>query len=291
LVPFPLISIIFPVKNEGNNVRKTLDSLFSIQTKYPFEVIVIDDGSTDDCCDFIKVVHYDTVSLYETDGVGAANARNVGAQKAKGEYLIFCDAHLKFEDWWIDRLLEPLLTNQTDAVAPAIASFEKPNFIGYGQTLRFNLRIQWNQKRSAFFETAVLPGGCFAISKEVFEKVGGFETGFKTWGHEDIELSIKLWLFGFRCHCQPNVKVLHLFRKKHPYKVSFDDVNYNLLRMAYSHFKNERIEKCKKLIFHGSAKKIELEVIRDGVENQRREYLKKRKYNDDWYFSKFEIDF
>ncbi|WP_404332381.1 glycosyltransferase family 2 protein [Mesobacillus maritimus] len=287
----PYISIIFPAKNEGDNVKTTLDSLFSVQTSFPFEVIVINDGSTDQCCDFLKIQKNNNISLIEADGVGVANARNLGAQNAVGEYLFFCDAHLEFEDWWIDRLLEPLLANKTDAVAPAIASFEKPNFIGYGQTLKFNLRIKWNEQQSDLFETAILPGGCFAISKEVFDNVGGFETGFRTWGHDDIELSIKLWLFGYRCHCQPQVKILHLFRKAHPYKVSYNDVYYNLLRMAYSHFTQERIQKCKKLILHGKAEQIESEVIRDGVTKQRRKYFKERKRNDDWYFHKFGINF
>jgi glycosyltransferase involved in cell wall biosynthesis len=288
----PEISIIFPAKNEGNNVKKTLDSLFSIQTRYPFEVIIVNDGSTDNCCDFLKNYQRSRkISLYETDGIGAANARNLGAKKATGKYLIFCDAHLQFEDWWIDRLLDPLLTNQTNAVTPAIASFDKQNFIGYGQTLKNNLRIKWNLRQNHLFETAVLPGGCFAISKEVFDSVGGFETGFRTWGHEDVELSIKLWLFGYRCHCQPNVKVLHLFRTVHPYKVSYDDVYYNLLRMAYSHFNQERIQKCKKLIVHGKAEEIEGKVIQDGVIKQRKQYFNKRKRSDEWYFHKFGINF
>ena len=291
MVNSPFVSIIFPAKNEGDNIKMTLDSLFSVKTNYLFEVIVVNDGSTDDCCAFLINNQNNNISLIETHGLGAANARNLGAKVAKGKYLIFCDAHLQFEDWWIDRLLEPLIANKSDAVSPAIASFENPDFIGYGQTLKFHLGIKWNTKQTHLFETAVLPGGCFSISKEVFDNVGGFDTGFRTWGHEDVELSIKLWLFGYRCHCQPNVKVLHLFRKAHPYKVSYDDVYYNLLRMAYSHFNHERIQKCKKMILNNKVTKIESEVIQDGVNKQRLFYHKKRKHNDDWYFNKFRIDF
>lgn len=288
----PSISIIFPAKNEGDNVKNTLDSLFSVMTNYPFEAIVINDGSTDSCCDFLS--SYDKkekVKLIHTDGIGAANARNLGAKKATGEYLIFCDAHLQFEDWWIDHLIEPLLTGKSDATTPGIASIENPEIIGYGQTLNPHLRIKWNPKQGTLFETAVLPGGCFAISKQVFEDIGGFETGFRTWGHEDVELSIKLWLFGYRCHVQPGVKILHLFRKAHPYEVSYDEIYYNLLRMAYSHFSSARIEKCRKMIVHAKAGVIESQVLQDGVNNQRIAYFQKRKKNDDWYFKKFKINF
>ncbi|WP_078412199.1 glycosyltransferase family 2 protein [Priestia abyssalis] len=288
----PIISIIFPVKNEGGNVRTTLDSLFSVKTAYPFEAIVVNDKSADNCCDFLQTYpQKKRVKLIHTIGVGAANARNVGAENASGDYLIFCDAHLEFEDWWIDHLLQPLLSGKTDAVTPAIGAIGDSENVGFGQTLMPNLRIQWNPEQNELFETAVLPGGCFAIKRTVFEDVGGFETGFKTWGHEDVELSIKLWLFGYDCHVQPNVKILHLFRKSHPYKIPYDDYYYNLLRMAFSHFNAARIQKCRKLIRRRKASDIEKLVLQDGVQMQREAYFQKRKYNDDWYFKKFNIDF
>lgn len=287
---YPFISIIFPVKNEGGNVKSTLDSLFSIKTNYPFEAIVVDDGSMDDCCNFLKTYHKtDRVKLIQTKGIGAANARNLGAKNVTGEYLIFCDAHLQFENFWIDNLLEPLISRQSDAVTPGIADMENSQSIGFGQTLSSNLETKWNQKKSNLFETAVLPGGCFAIPRPVFDDINGFETGFKTWGHEDVELSIKLWLFGYRCHVQPKVKILHLFRKYHPYKVKYNDVYYNLLRMAYSHFNDDRIQKCKKMIRQKNL--IDSQVLQDGVLKQREIYFKKRKYDDNWYFEKFKIDF
>jgi len=288
----PFISIIFPVKNEGENVKNTLDSLFSIQTNYQFELIIVNDASSDGCCEFLETYNKkELITLIYTNGVGSANARNLGAKQALGEYLFFCDAHLEFEDWWIDQLLDPLLIDKTDAVTPAIGSIGNSTFIGYGQTLLPNLKTTWNAKQNTLSETAVIPGACFAIKKTVFEDVGGFETGFKTWGFEDIELSIKLWLFGYRCHVQSNVKVLHLFRKVHPYEVQYNDFYYNLLRMSYSHFNNHRIQKSKKMIIPSRIQAIEEKVLQDGVKRQRIAYIQKRKYNDDWYFTKFQIDF
>lgn len=286
------VSIIFPVKNEGENLRNTLDSLFAHKTNYAFEIIVVNDGSTDKCCDFLK--NYDKkeyITLIETEGVGPANARNIGAARASENYLIFCDAHLKFEDWWIDRLLEPLLSGQTDAVSPAIGSFENDQFIGFGQILKPNLRIKWNPRSNSLSETAILPGACLAISKRVFEEIDGFEKGFRTWGHEDVEFSIKLWLFGYQCHVLPTVKILHLFKKQLPYEVRYEDFYYNILKMAYSHFNQERIQKCKNLIIYSKARDIERRVLENGALDQRRIYAKRRKKTDDWYFHKFKIDF
>lgn len=292
-----LVSIIFPVKNEGLNVKSTLESLFSVKINHLFEIIVVNDNSIDNCCDFLQTQFLNrNINLINTTGVGAANARNAGAGVSKGDILVFCDAHLEFEDFWLDRLLEPLITGDSDSVTPAIGAIGNPNFTGYGQTLWANprsskFRTHWNIQQDNLFETAILPGGCFAINKAVFEDVGGFETGFPTWGHEDVELSIKLWLFGYCCHVQPNAKVLHLFRKNQPYQLSMDNYYYNLLRLAYLHFNPIRIHKIRKMITNGKADVIEKKVLKNGALLKKQEYLKKRKYNDDWYFNKFKINF
>jgi len=288
----PLVSIIFPAKNEGQNVKLTLDSLFFTKTSFPIEVIVVDDASEDGCCEFLKSYgHKDRIKFIKTNGIGSANARNLGAKQATGEYFFFCDAHLSFEDYWIDLLMEPIISNRTDAITPAIASMENPNYIGFGQTLNSDLSIKWNKSQKGIFETAVLPGACFGITRSSFNAIGGFETGFITWGHEDVEISIKLWLFGYRCYVCPDVTILHLFRKKHPYKVRYDEVSYNLLRLAYLHFNEERLQKSKKLLKGKYRRIIEPRVLKHGVMNKREEYFRHRKFNDDWYFRKFAIDF
>jgi hypothetical protein len=111
------------------------------------------------------------------------------------------------------------------------------------------------------------------------------------WGFEDIEISIKLWLFGYTCYVQPAVKVLHLFRKSHPYTVTNDHVYYNMLRMAYSHFNDSRILATKKLIIHSSPMAIEQEVLLQGAVAQRVRYHARRKHDDEWFFRRFQIPF
>lgn len=287
----PIVSIIFPAKNEGNHVKETLQSLFSVKTHVTFEAIVVDDHSDDGCCHFLKhPSSFQGVKLIETKGLGASNARNEGAKHANGEYFVFCDAHLQFEHRWLDRLLEPLQHNRADAVTPGIAASENPHHIGYGQTLNSKLKVTWNPRPNHLSETAILPGGCLMIHRDVFEHVGGFDRGFKVWGYEDVELSIKLWLFGYRLAVYPDVTILHKFRKSHPYQVSMKHVHYNLLRMAYSHFNFKRIQKCKKLIDH-DAHSIQRDIIRDGVLSRREMYFKMRKYDDEWFFRKFNIPF
>ncbi|MEW9672154.1 glycosyltransferase family 2 protein [Ammoniphilus sp. 3BR4] len=286
-----LITLIFPAKNEGKYVRTTIESALRAKTNHPFEMIVVDDGSTDQSCDFIDTYECSKpIRRLRTEGVGLAKAKNLGAEHAKGDYLIFCDAHLFFEDFWLDRLIEPIQKGLADGTTPGIASTNSPQIIGYGQTLNQKLGVQWNVWKR-FVPSAVLPGGCYAVSKSVFSDIGGFDQEFQVWGYEDVEISIKMWLFGYRCYAQPTVKILHLFRQAHPYTVSYEHFYYNMMRMAYSHFNDERIEKSKKMIKHADPEQIVASVLADGVMKQREEYITRRKYDDDWYMQKFRIPF
>lgn len=290
----PLVSLIFPAKNEGGNVRSTLESALQAKTDYSFEMIIVDDGSTDGCCDVVASYSHANmgrIRSLRTEGIGLAQAKNLGARHSKGEYLIFCDAHLFFEDLWIDGLLEPIRTGLADGTTPGIAPTNSPDIVGYGQTLDNNLGIQWNGWQANPFPSAVMPGGCFAVSRHVFFDIGGFDHGFRLWGYEDVEISLKMWLFGYKCYVQPNVKILHLFRETHPYTVTYDHINYNLMRMAYSHFNVARILQCNELIKYSDPDHIESTVLESNVLRQRQAYFARRKYDDNWYMHNFGIPF
>lgn len=81
-------SIIIPNFNEGKYIRECLESVFK-QTYKNYEVIVVDDGSTDDSIDIIK--DFD-VKFYHSNGLHAGGARNIGLDNASGEYVVFLDS-------------------------------------------------------------------------------------------------------------------------------------------------------------------------------------------------------
>ncbi len=77
------VSVIIPAKNEGTNVKMTVDSIINNSSTIPYEVILVDDGSQDDCCRFLVddpgYWQGKGVKLIKTNSVGSANARNTGA--------------------------------------------------------------------------------------------------------------------------------------------------------------------------------------------------------------------
>ena len=291
----PRASVIIPCKNEGAQVKMTLDSILAASTGVASEIIVVDDESADGCCHFLQEdSRYHEVRFIHSPGLGAARARNLGAQAARGDFLIFCDAHITVPGYWLDDLLGTFGQPGVDAVSPGIGSLEDPAAVGYGQTWNSRLEASWLPPPPDLGITAVplLPGGCLAVRAEAFHRVGGFDQGFIVWGHEDVELSLKMWLFGHGLYVNPQVKILHLFRKKHPYPVTMDHVHYNLLRMAYSHFGGERLDRAVELVtLSGAPKKLVKRVLRGGVMEQRDRYLSQRKYDDDWFMEKCKIHF
>jgi glycosyltransferase involved in cell wall biosynthesis len=90
----PNISVIIPTYNRVDFLKKAIDSVFS-QTYKDFELIVVDDGSTDETKDLIKRYSHKIKYIYQANQ-GPAASRNTGIKQAKGNFIAFLDS----DDWW-----------------------------------------------------------------------------------------------------------------------------------------------------------------------------------------------
>ncbi len=95
-----LVTIIMPVYNAGTYLRISLDSILS-QSYQNFEIIAVDDGSTDNSCEILSS-YGDRVTRISQPNKGPSSARNTGIRKANGEYIAFLDA----DDLWMPTKLE-----------------------------------------------------------------------------------------------------------------------------------------------------------------------------------------
>ena len=86
----PLVSIIIPTYQAAATVRETLDSVCR-QTWTAIEVILVDDGSSDNTADVAEAYPDSRITVIRSEHVGACSARNIGIRKAKGAYLQFLD--------------------------------------------------------------------------------------------------------------------------------------------------------------------------------------------------------
>ena len=117
-VQSPLISIIIPVYNAAQYIKKCLLSIITQQYKN-LQVICVDDGSTDNSLSIIKeMANYDKRIIYtSSQNKGPAHARNTGLNMAQGEYVSFVDADDFVEDNIYTYLVDVAETNQADLVA------------------------------------------------------------------------------------------------------------------------------------------------------------------------------
>ncbi len=108
-----LLSIIIPNFNNGKFLPRCLNSIL-ISGRKDFEVIVIDDGSTDGSTSYLSGVADERTSCFFQENKGVSAARNVGIENAKGKYVTFCDSDDYYDEGGIDRLLGLLETHVPD---------------------------------------------------------------------------------------------------------------------------------------------------------------------------------
>jgi len=102
LTPRIDVSVIIPLYNGALLLNRCLDSVFNQQTQYTFEVIIIDDGSTDNSIELIHRRKEKNIVLIQQQNSGPAIARNNGVKIARGEYCTYLDA----DDYWLPEYIE-----------------------------------------------------------------------------------------------------------------------------------------------------------------------------------------
>ena len=107
----PLVSIIVPVYNNEKYLRQCLDSITN-QTFKDIEIILVDDGSTDNsasiCEEYAK--EDSRVVFIHSENKGVSNARNIGIDKSKGKFIMFCDSDDWLENDYIESHYDNIIT-------------------------------------------------------------------------------------------------------------------------------------------------------------------------------------
>ena len=161
----PKFSIVIPVHNVEKYLKKCLDSVKN-QTFKDYEVLVVDDGSTDKSKSIAK--KYD-ITLIESDHVGVSEARNMAIKKAKGDYIVFLDS----DDWWDKELLEKL--NESSKNNPDLIRYQIRTVTDKNEITNYSEEPFEGKRGEEAFELVtkfhfVDAACCYAIKRSYYEK-------------------------------------------------------------------------------------------------------------------------
>ena len=234
--PEPATSIVVVNHNEGALLRMTVENMLAT-TPGDTEIVVVDDQSDDGSTEDTILAHPRVRLLRGERPLGISAARNLGGRAARGRVVVFSDAHCAGRGDWLPPILDALADPTVGEVAPGIGYLDERHGIGYGFTWTTpNIRMSWLRRSGDDPTDVPFLCGCFlAMRREVFDEVGGFDEGMYRWGFEDSELSLRLWLHGYRVQVVPTSVVDHQFRDKFPYEVDHAGIAYNALRLITVH--------------------------------------------------------
>ncbi|WP_430425539.1 glycosyltransferase [Maribacter litoralis] len=202
-------SFIIPVYNRPNEIKELLDSLRLQTYDQPFEVVIVEDGSTISSEEVIgEYVDVLSISYYKKPNSGPGDSRNYGMQKAKGNYFIILDSDCIVPPQYLieaDKSLQEDFVHCYGGPDAAHESFS-------------NVQKAINYAMTSFLTTGGIRGGKksvdkfqprsfnMGISKEAFENVGGYGNIHPG---EDPDLTIRIWSKGYRTKLISEAFVYH----------------------------------------------------------------------------------
>jgi glycosyltransferase involved in cell wall biosynthesis len=182
------VSVIIPAYNAMNYLAETLESVLK-QTFTNFEVLIINDGSSDNIVEWASEIQDARVRLICQDNQGLAGARNTGIWCSKGEYLAFLDADDIWEPTKLEKQVKCLNENADIGLVSCWISHvdENGNIVGFTNVPKFT---GTDLKRELFTFNNILCGSTPILRRSCFEKVGFFERSLKSAEDWDMWLRI-----------------------------------------------------------------------------------------------------
>ncbi len=212
LKEYPMVSIMVPAHNESIVIRKTVQALLALDyPKDKYEIIVINDNSSDDSAEVLKkiqgknpdrkliVINTDNVS----GGKGKSNALNIGFSVSSGSVIAIYDADNTPEPNALTLLVENLMSD--DKLGAVIGKFRTRNrnaslmtrFVNI-ETLAYQCMNQAG--RWFFFKLCTIPGTNFVMRRSIIERIGGWDTKALS---EDTEISFRIYRMGYKIKLMP----------------------------------------------------------------------------------------
>jgi glycosyltransferase involved in cell wall biosynthesis len=188
----PFFSVIIPLFNKENFIEDTLKSVLN-QSYIDFEVIIVNDGSTDNSTQIISKFTDSRIRVFTKENYGAAAARNYGIEKSQSNYISFIDA----DDYWYPTFLQEMLEKINHF--PDIKVFSAAIEIETSKTIfpaHYSIKKTDDYEIVNYFSAStketVICTSCAVFNNVVFEDVGNFDTQIKSGQDTDMWIRIGL---------------------------------------------------------------------------------------------------
>ena len=192
-----LVSVVIPTYNRLPILKKCLDSLENqilIDAIHDYEIVIVDDGSTDGTIDWLEnnIENFPHLRLFQQAHGGPALGRNFGVDKSNGDLIVFIDSDLVVDKYF--------LVSHVNSLSKAWKKHGNRKCFTYGSVINTS---NFNNPKSEPFKLndlswAYFATGNVAIDKKVLEKSGLFDTSFRLYGWEDLELGERLRNMGVK---------------------------------------------------------------------------------------------
>ena len=255
-----MLSVIIPTRNRALELERCIKSIKN-QTYKKFEIIVVDDKSTDNTPSIIN--QYKVRYIRNKKNLGQSSAQNIGAKIAKGNILVFIDDDCIPDKYWLEHIAKAFkISKNTAVVGGKIVNLGKTKFnihllpfwpyINYwlnntGKIISFGIiTTNFGSNLPQFVDW--ISCGNMAIKKEVFTKVGGFDKNFiGNSAFADPDICSRINDLGYKIYYQPLSICVHkpsLLNRKTPGEIRF----YNKSNEMYFQIKRLNLEKPFNLI-------------------------------------------
>jgi GT2 family glycosyltransferase len=212
----PLVSIVIPVHNGWELTHACLRSLAAESSKVPYEVIVVDDASTDET--LRRLENIDGIHILHLDRNGGfLHAVNTGAGAAGGDFLVLLNNDVEVQPGWLDALVATAESDSNIGVVGARLVYpdgllQEAGAIIWSNATGWNYgRYQDSKNPSFSFRRDVdyCSGACLLVRNDLWQKVGGFDARFAPAYYEDADLAFSARALGYRVVYEPKSVVIH----------------------------------------------------------------------------------
>jgi glycosyltransferase involved in cell wall biosynthesis len=234
----PLISVVIPCFNDGNYLPETISKL-SLQTNQSFEIIIVNDGSTDSNTLQVldQLVEQPNITVLHKENGRMSSARNHGVNHAKGKYIAALDADDYFDPSFFAKAVAILEQEPTTAVVTSYIKY-------FGNKTGISKPRGGNAFNFLFSNQCP---ACAMVRKEVWDKVGGYDESMKL-GYEDWEFYIRITKLNMEVHLIPECLLFYRQTEKSTLKNDTHPNRAGIIQYILEKHKDWYVECLTKLI-------------------------------------------